>query len=160
MPPPKLATGTAALRTTLLLILLATFALRLHELTRQNIWWDEARNIDVALRPFTQIAGAPELDIQPPFYFWLLHGWDNLAGMTSADPTLIAFWARFLSVAAGLFGLVHAGGGPTYVVLATLAGVGYGWVFLRTGRIEASILTHFALNAVHFLGFTYPALAR
>jgi len=97
-------TQTAALRTTLLLILLATFALRLHELTRQNIWWDEARNIDVALRPFTQIAGAPELDIQPPFYFWLLHGWDNLAGMTSADPTLIAFWARFLSVAAGLVG--------------------------------------------------------
>lgn len=65
-----------------------------------------------------------------------------------------------LSVAAVLFGLVHAGGGPTYVVLSTLAGVGYGWVFLRTGRIEASILTHFALNAVHFLGFTYPALAR
>ncbi len=68
------------------------------------------------------------------------------------------WWA--LSVAAVLFGLVHAGGGPTYVVLATLAGVGYGWVFLRTERIEASILTHFALNAVHFLGFTYPALAR
>ena len=91
-------------RVALLLILLAAFALRLHELARQNIWWDEARNIDVALRPFTQIATAPELDIQPPFYFWLLHGWNNLAGMTSADPTLIAFWARFLSAAAGLVG--------------------------------------------------------
>jgi len=66
-------------------------------------------------------------------------------------------WA--LGVAAVLFGLAHAAGGPTYVALSTLAGIGYGWVFLRTGRIEASILTHFALNAVHFLGFTYPALA-
>ncbi len=92
------------LRVTLLIILLATFALRLHELTRQNIWWDEARNIDVALRPFTQIATAPELDIQPPFYFWLLYGWGKLAAMTVVDPTLIAFWARFLSVAAGLVG--------------------------------------------------------
>jgi uncharacterized protein len=65
-----------------------------------------------------------------------------------------------LGVAAILFGLAHAGGGPTYVVLATVAGVGYGWTYLRTGRIEASILTHFALNAVHFFGFTYPALQR
>lgn len=63
-----------------------------------------------------------------------------------------------LGVAAVLFGLAHFAGGVTYVVLATVAGAGYGWVYLRTGRIEASILTHFALNATHFLGFTYPAL--
>lgn len=64
-----------------------------------------------------------------------------------------------LGLASVLFGLAHAGGGPTYVLLSTFAGIGYGWVFLRTGRIEASILTHFGLNAVHFVGFTYPALA-
>jgi len=45
-------------------------------------------------------------------------------------------------------------------VLSTVAGLGYGWVYQRTGRIEASILTHFALNLVHFLLFTYPALQR
>ena len=41
-----------------LLLLLAcylAFALRLLDLSKQNIWWDEARNIDVALRPFWQI---------------------------------------------------------------------------------------------------------
>lgn len=65
-----------------------------------------------------------------------------------------------LGTAAVLFGVAHAAGGIAYVALATLAGIGYGWVFLRTGRIEASILTHFALNTVHFLGFTYPALDR
>jgi uncharacterized protein len=65
-----------------------------------------------------------------------------------------------LIVAAMLFGLAHAAGGPAYVALATLAGAGYGWVYLRTGRIETSILTHFALNATHFFWFTYPALQR
>jgi hypothetical protein len=65
-----------------------------------------------------------------------------------------------LGVAAGLFGLAHAAGGATYVALATVAGLGYGWIYRRTQRIEASILTHFALNAVHFFAFTYPALEQ
>ncbi len=58
-----------------------------------------------------------------------------------------------------LFSAAHLGGGVTYAVIAGLAGFGYAWVFQRTGRIEAAILLHFAVNAVHFLGFTYPALA-
>ena len=76
-------------------------------------------------------------------------------------------WQRFaagrwlaLGVAALLFGLAHAAGGATYVALASVAGLGYGWVYQRTGRIEASILTHFTLNTAHFLLFTYPALQR
>ena len=65
-----------------------------------------------------------------------------------------------LGVAAVLFGLAHAAGGVTYVALATVAGLGYGWIYQRTQRIEASILTHFALNTVHFFAFTYPALQQ
>ena len=42
-------------------------------------------------------------------------------------------------------------------MFATIAGIGYGWVFWRTNRIEASILSHFLLNAAHILCFTYPA---
>ena len=57
-----------------------------------------------------------------------------------------------------LFGAVHAGGGPVLVLMATIAGIGYGVAYLRSGRIEAAILTHFALNAVHFLAFSYPSL--
>ena len=59
-----------------------------------------------------------------------------------------------------LFGLSHFMGGARYVILATIAGIGYGWIYWRTQRIEASILTHFSLNLVHFLFFTYPALAH
>ena len=58
-----------------------------------------------------------------------------------------------------LFGLAHMAGGWRYVALASVAGAGYGTVFFRTRSIEASILAHFTLNAVHFLLFTYPAAA-
>ncbi|WP_415908687.1 lysostaphin resistance A-like protein [Oleiharenicola sp. Vm1] len=68
-------------------------------------------------------------------------------------------WAA-LAVAAVLFGLAHAAGGWKYVALATVAGAGYGWVYERTQRVEASVLAHWALNALHFFLFTYPALAR
>lgn len=68
--------------------------------------------------------------------------------------------ALALGVAAVLFGLAHAAGGAAYVALATVAGLGYGWIYQRTRRIEASLLTHFGLNAVHFFCFTYPALQR
>jgi membrane protease YdiL (CAAX protease family) len=63
-------------------------------------------------------------------------------------------------LSAVLFGLSHFMGGPRYVVLATIAGMGYGWIYWRSLRIEAAILTHFSLNLVHFLLFTYPALAN
>lgn len=64
-----------------------------------------------------------------------------------------------LSVSAFLFGLAHFAGGPRYVALATLAGLGYGYIYQRTRRIEWAMCAHFAMNAVHFLLFTYPRLA-
>ncbi len=64
-----------------------------------------------------------------------------------------------ITIAAILFGLLHYPGGVKYIILATVAGLGYGWAYHRTGRIEASILTHFLLNTIHFLFFTYPVLA-
>ncbi|MFT3870198.1 MAG: CPBP family intramembrane metalloprotease [Nibricoccus sp.] len=67
--------------------------------------------------------------------------------------------ATALAIASVLFGLAHFWGGWAYVALAIVAGFGYGWIYQRTGRIEASILAHFALNTVHFFLFTYPALA-
>lgn len=65
-----------------------------------------------------------------------------------------------IGISAILFGLSHFMGGTKYVILATMAGVGYGWIYWRTQRIEGSIITHFLLNLTHFLFFTYPALAN
>ena len=60
-----------------------------------------------------------------------------------------------LGVAAGVFGLAHL---PDlrYVLLATLAGVGYGWVYARTGKITASALTHTGVNWIWGLLLSYP----
>jgi membrane protease YdiL (CAAX protease family) len=53
-----------------------------------------------------------------------------------------------------IFGLSHVAGGPELVLLATLAGVGYGYAYHATRRVEAAILCHFIVNAGHFLLFT------
>ncbi|MEO6918111.1 MAG: CPBP family intramembrane glutamic endopeptidase [Collimonas sp.] len=57
-----------------------------------------------------------------------------------------------------LFGAAHAAGGGTYVLLATITGLGYAYAYYVTQRVEAPIIIHFAVNAVHFIGFTYPHL--
>lgn len=61
-------------------------------------------------------------------------------------------------IASALFGLAHFRGGLGYVVLATIAGLFYGYAYQRTHRLESAILIHFGLNTTHFLLFSYPAL--
>jgi mannosyltransferase len=77
------------------LVLLGAWALYLQRLDAQDIWWDEARNIEVATRPLAQIAGAPELDIHPPLYFYSLHLWASFLGAS-------AFATRLFSACFGL----------------------------------------------------------
>ncbi len=62
-----------------------------------------------------------------------------------------------LLLASGLFGLAHLGAGWPWMLLATLAGLGYGLAY-RQGGLYAAVLCHFALNLSHFVGFTYPML--
>ncbi|PFH09787.1 hypothetical protein BCF11_2190 [Collimonas sp. PA-H2] len=78
---------------------------------------------------------------------------------------LAASLARFrygpiaaLICSALLFGAAHAAGGGVYVLLAAIAGFGYAYAYYATQRIEAPIIVHIAVNAVHFIGFTYPHL--
>lgn len=59
-----------------------------------------------------------------------------------------------------LFALAHARGGLPLILLAGLAGLGYSLAYARTRRVEAAVLVHFAVNAIHFLGFSYPHIAR
>jgi membrane protease YdiL (CAAX protease family) len=81
--------------------------------------------------------------------------------MRLADARGSAAWNGIaLGVSAVLFGLAHAGGGATWMAVATVAGLGYAWTYARTRTLEGPILVHFAVNAAHFLLFTYPALAR
>lgn len=61
-------------------------------------------------------------------------------------------------MASVLFGFAHYRGGVVYMGVSAVAGLFYGAGLLKTQRIEASILTHFVVNAIHFLAFTYPFL--
>jgi uncharacterized protein len=74
-------------------------------------------------------------------------------------PATPAAQALCVVVSALLFGLAHIGGGWAHVALASLAGLGCAWAYQRTRTVEAPILAHFTLNALHFTGFTYPQLA-
>lgn len=62
-----------------------------------------------------------------------------------------------ICVAAALFGLAHISGGWQWVVLGTIAGIGYGLTY-RSGGLQAAMLAHFGLNVAHFFLFSYPIL--
>lgn len=57
-----------------------------------------------------------------------------------------------LPVAAVIFGLAHLPD-RRYVLLATLAGFAYGWVYIRTRRITASAVTHALVDWIWVLLF-------
>ena len=61
-----------------------------------------------------------------------------------------------IAASAVIFGLAHAPGGLALILASAIAGLGYGYAYWLSGRIEAAILCHFCLNAVHYLFFTYP----
>jgi membrane protease YdiL (CAAX protease family) len=65
--------------------------------------------------------------------------------------------AGALAVTAVVFGASHLNNRATpdwrYVLLATFAGLAYGWVWMRTRRVTASALTHAAVDFVWVLMF-------
>lgn len=64
-----------------------------------------------------------------------------------------------LPLSALLFGLAHAAGGWPWVLLASMAGLGYGIAY-RRGGLAASVAVHFIVNLAHYGLFSYPMLAR
>ena len=62
-------------------------------------------------------------------------------------------------IAASLFfGGAHVGGGAAFMLLATVAGLGYGVTYYLTGRIQDAVAVHFAVNAIHQLFLSAPAV--
>lgn len=67
-------------------------------------------------------------------------------------------WAIALIASTALFVVSHAPKDTVTAILVALTGLGSASAFALTRRIEAAILTHFAVNAVHVLLLTYPRL--
>ncbi|MFP4462957.1 MAG: CPBP family intramembrane glutamic endopeptidase [Guyparkeria sp.] len=57
------------------------------------------------------------------------------------------------------FGLAHLPFGAEFAAVATVAGLGYGYVAWQSGSLWPAIGLHWAINLLHFSLFSYPMLA-
>jgi membrane protease YdiL (CAAX protease family) len=80
------------------------------------------------------------------------------AGLKSLLGTHRASGWVSIGVAAVAFGLSHLAQGAAMAALTVVAGVGYGLAYRRAGLLGA-IGAHAAVNVLHFLFLTYPALS-
>ncbi len=64
----------------LLLITVLGLGLRLYRLDAQSLWYDEGFSVYLARMDLAEITARTAADIQPPLYYYLLHGWIELWG--------------------------------------------------------------------------------
>ncbi len=72
--------------------------------------------------------------------------------------TRLALLAPIMTAA--VFALAHFAGGINYVLVSFIAGLGYGYIFYKTQRLEWAIICHWLVNVFHFFLFTYPMLSK
>ncbi len=89
-----------ASRITLLTLLLLAFALRLHALEVQSIWWDEGISLNLARSSLLTLLADRLNNIHPPLYFILLKGWVALTGLNTFSARYFSALASLLQVAA------------------------------------------------------------
>lgn len=115
------------------------------------------------------IAWAPKWPTQG--WLWLLN---NLLLVTLVEEVLfrgyiqggLSRWFKQLPygqtlallIASALFGLAHMAAGWQWMLLAGMAGLGYGLAY-RFGGLGAAMAAHLGLNVLHLMFFTYPMLA-
>ena len=99
------------------------------------------------------IGWRPELDathlVGGPLIIYLVTGVPEEFLFRGLLQNLLTQWLgprAGLVIASVIFGLAHLPD-PRYVLLATIAGVAYGWVYARTQRITASAITHALVDA-------------
>jgi mannosyltransferase len=64
----------------LLLLVGLALALRFYRLDAQSLWYDEGFSVYLARMDLPDITARTAADIQPPLYYYLLHGWIDLLG--------------------------------------------------------------------------------
>ncbi len=66
----------------LLVLTLLALGLRLYRLDNQSLWYDEGFSVYLSSMDIDEITTRTAADIQPPLYYYLLHGWILLFGKT------------------------------------------------------------------------------
>jgi mannosyltransferase len=62
------------------LITLLALGMRLFGLDAQSLWYDEGFSVYLARMNLSEITARTAADIQPPLYYYLLHGWTRILG--------------------------------------------------------------------------------
>jgi len=84
----------------LLVGLFLAFALRVHRLGDQNIWWDEGLAVWAVRHSFVETTLWTAGDVHPPLYFWLLWPWVRLAGESEFAARYLTVMVAMLTIAA------------------------------------------------------------
>lgn len=142
---------THSLPLLVLLCMLLAFALRVHDLNSQSLWYDEAVTAQVAQQGLAELAQWTADDIQPPLYYATLAGWTRLAGLSE--------WAlRFPSVFFGLLMIPLAYalgrrlfGRPAGNIAALLAALHPLWLYYSQEARMYTLLTALGMLAGYAL---------
>jgi membrane protease YdiL (CAAX protease family) len=119
------------------------------------------------------LIGLTRIDVKLPD-FWMLWVIVNLLTTVLSEEALFRFFLQnyimkkvteipfgtiiTLLIPAIIATFIHTFFGIGYYILVFISQLFYGYIFLKTGRLEASITTHFSVNLIHFLFFSYPVL--
>lgn len=80
-------------------IVLLGFALRVHRIGEQRVWWDEGWSVWVARFSPLETLRQTGNDVHPPLYFELLHFWRGFGGDDEAVLRLLAAFLGTLTIA-------------------------------------------------------------
>lgn len=103
----------------LVILLLASFGLRVYRLGDKSVWWDEGLAAWAARRSLAEIARWTAADVHPPLYFWMLHFWRWGSGDSEFGLRLFSAAIGVLTVAA-TYRLGRAVGGSKAGLLAAM----------------------------------------
>jgi len=120
--PARVPLQTRRAQTTILLLvilLLASFGLRVYRLGDKSVWWDEGLAAWAARQSLAEIARWTAADVHPPLYFWMLRYWRLGSGDSEFGLRLLSATIGVLTVAA-TYRLGRAVGGPKAGLLAAL----------------------------------------
>lgn len=121
LPSPRRSGAGIGQRLLLLAGILLGFALRLHRLGAESLWYDETVSVHLARQPIANMITHTAGDIHPPGYYLLLHLWGQLS-----TPTLthgLEFLYAWPSLVAGvlILALTYALGQRLFDVRTGLA---------------------------------------
>ena len=86
-------------RIILFLILLFAFALRLFRLGASSLWYDETVSLYLARQDLVSLTRHTAGDIHPPFYYYLLHFWGQVAGWSEFSSAFLSLFFGVILVA-------------------------------------------------------------